>query len=146
ELDYLNKWQVEYKWDGIRSQIIKRENEVFIWSRGEELITHQFPEIVEAIEQLNGDFVIDGELIVVQNNEVANFSELQKRLNRKTITKKMVTDRPISLYAYDLLEYNLVYFTIKKLKIITNILEELLEKNSHRQLVLSPLVYFNNWH
>lgn len=145
ELENIKNWQVEYKWDGIRSQIIKRENEVYIWSRGEELITHQFPEIVEAIEQLNGDFVIDGELIVVQNNEVANFSELQKRLNRKTITKKMLIDLPVSLYAYDLLEYNLEDFRINKLKVRRNKLEELLEKNNHPQLVLSPLVHVNNW-
>ena len=53
-------WQIEYKWDGIRGQIIKRKEEVFIWSRGEELVTQQFPEIVEAISKLEGSFVIDG--------------------------------------------------------------------------------------
>src|SRR5690606_38493585 len=112
ELENIKNWQVEYKWDGIRSQIIKRENEVFIWSRGEELITHQFPEIVEAIEQSKGDLRIEGDLIGVKKNEAAKCSERQKRLNGKTITKKMLIDLPVSLYAYDLLEYNLADFRI----------------------------------
>ena len=77
-----NNWQAEFKWDGIRGQFIKRNDEIFIWSRGEELVTEQFPEIVTALKQVVGNFVIDGEILVVKDNRVLNFNELQKRLNR----------------------------------------------------------------
>jgi len=79
----VDDWQVEYKWDGIRGQVIKRDNEVFIWSRGEELITDQFPEIVADILNWEGDFVLDGEILPVADAHVLDFSVLQKRLNRK---------------------------------------------------------------
>ncbi|MEM6516693.1 MAG: ATP-dependent DNA ligase [Bacteroidota bacterium] len=104
ELGYVSDWQVEYKWDGIRGQIVKRNDEIFIWSRGEELVTNQFPELVEAIKQLEGDFVIDGEILALKDNEVLLFNDLQKRLNRKNVTKKLLDDVPIGFYVYDMME------------------------------------------
>ena len=86
ELGKPEEWQAEYKWDGIRGQLIKRNTEIFIWSRGEELVTPQFPELVTALEHIPGNFVLDGEILAVNDDEVLNFNELQKRLNRKTIT------------------------------------------------------------
>ena len=97
-------WQIEYKWDGIRGQIIKRKEEVFIWSRGEELVTQQFPEIVEALSKLEGSFVIDGEILAIKDNSVLLFNDLQKRLNRKNVTKKLLEEVPVGLYVYDILE------------------------------------------
>lgn len=105
ELGEITDWQAEYKWDGIRGQFIRREGEVFIWSRGEELVTDQFPEIRDALLSWKDDFVLDGEILVFKDGAVQNFSELQKRLNRKTITKKIMDDLPVVVYAYDLLEY-----------------------------------------
>jgi DNA ligase-1 len=96
-----DEWLIEYKWDGIRGQIIKRNDEVFIWSRGEELVTEQFPEIKETVQQMKGNFVIDGEILAVKDDKVLNFNELQKRLNRKTLTKKMLSEIPIQVFAYD---------------------------------------------
>src|SRR5690606_26803916 len=105
ELGDVQDWQIEYKWDGIRGQFIKRGEEVFIWSRGEELVTDQFPEIRDILLQWQGNFVIDGEILVVKEQEVMNFSALQKRLNRKTISKKLLEEFPIQVYAYDLIEW-----------------------------------------
>ena len=97
-------WQAEWKWDGIRGQIIKRGGEIFIWSRGEELITPQFPELEKLIEVLPDGTVLDGEILAVQDGKVLSFSSLQKRLNRKTISKKHLDDSPIGFFVYDLLE------------------------------------------
>ncbi len=102
----LSDWQFEYKWDGIRGQIIKRNGEVFIWSRGEELISDQFPELVQEVLTWDGNFVLDGEILAIRNGEVCNFSELQKRLNRKNLSRKMLADIPAGMYIYDLLEWN----------------------------------------
>lgn len=101
----IDDWQIEYKWDGIRGQFIKRNEEVFIWSRGEELITDQFPEIRDTLQCWRGNFVIDGEILVVKEQTVMNFSALQRRLNRKTITKKLMEEYPVKVYAYDLMEW-----------------------------------------
>jgi DNA ligase-1 len=101
-----NNWIVEQKWDGIRGQIVKRNNEIFIWSRGEDLVTQQFPELIEAMSNFKDDFVIDGEILAMKGNDVLLFNDLQKRLNRKNVTKKLLEDVPIGFYAYDLLEFN----------------------------------------
>ena len=103
-LGNIQEWQIEYKWDGIRGQVIKRNEEVYIWSRGEELVTQQFPELVEEIQQWKGNFVIDGEILAMKNNAVLLFNDLQKRLNRKHVTKKLREEVPVGFYIYDLLE------------------------------------------
>ncbi|WP_299519029.1 ATP-dependent DNA ligase [Winogradskyella sp.] len=106
ELGESNDWIIEQKWDGIRGQIVKRNNEIYIWSRGEELVTKQFTELVEAVNNFKDDFVIDGEILAMKDNDVLLFNDLQKRLNRKNVTKKLLEEVPIGFYAYDILEYN----------------------------------------
>jgi len=106
ELGEPDEWLVEQKWDGIRGQIVKRNNEIYIWSRGEELVTKQFPELVEAIANFQDDFVIDGEILAMKDNDVLLFNDLQKRLNRKNVTKKLLEEVPVGFKAYDILEYN----------------------------------------
>ena len=145
ELGEVNNWQAEYKWDGIRGQFIKRNGEVFIWSRGEELVTEQFPEIKEALLQMPGNFVIDGEVLVFKDDKVLNFSELQKRLNRKIISKKMLQDLPVVIFAYDMLEFEGEDVRPKPLVERRVLLEALLEKNSSSQLQLSSIISFENW-
>ena len=107
ELGDISEWQIEYKWDGIRGQIIKRNDEIYIWSRGEELVTQQFPELVDEISKLSGDFVIDGEILALKDSQVLLFNDLQKRLNRKNVTKKMLLDIPVGFYIYDVLEWQM---------------------------------------
>ena len=148
ELDDLgetNEWQVEYKWDGIRGQIIKRKEEVFIWSRGEELVTEQFPELVEAVAQLEGSFVIDGEILAIKDSAVLLFNDLQKRLNRKNVTKKLMEEVPVGLYMYDILEINEVdlrKFSMEERRVK---LEELFKQNTSNILKLSEVINFKNW-
>ena len=99
------QWLAEWKWDGIRAQVIKRADEVFIWSRGEDLITPQFPEVVEAVAPLPNGHVLDGEILCWQGDRPLPFNHLQKRLGRKRVTKKVRQEHPVRFIAYDLLEY-----------------------------------------
>ncbi|MBP1128195.1 MULTISPECIES: ATP-dependent DNA ligase [Pseudomonas] len=99
-----NDWQVEWKWDGIRAQLVKREGRLWIWSRGEELVTERFPELHSLVSGLPDGTVIDGE-IVVWKDAVQPFALLQQRIGRKTLSKKVLEDAPVAVLAYDLLEY-----------------------------------------
>ena len=99
-------WMVEWKYDGIRGQVIKREGQVWIWTRGEELATERFPEIVAMAQPLPDGTVIDGEILVWNDadNRPAPFSTLQQRIGRKNLSKKILEEAPVSFMAYDLLE------------------------------------------
>jgi DNA ligase-1 len=145
ELGTPEEWIVEYKWDGIRGQFIKREGEVFIWSRGEELVTDQFPEIKEELEKWEGNFVIDGEILAYKDEKVLNFNELQKRLNRKTLSKKMLEEIPISVFAYDLLEWEGEDFREVPFHQRREQLMLLLELNSSEKVYLSERIDFDVW-
>ena len=106
DLGQLSEWQVEWKWDGIRSQVIQRGGEVFIWSRGEDLITERFPEIADAAAELPAGTVLDGEILPWIDDRVLPFTELQKRIGRKNLSAKILRDVPVILQAYDLLEFD----------------------------------------
>ena len=97
-------WQVEWKWDGIRAQLVKRDGRLWIWSRGEELVTERFPELHSLVSGLPDGTVIDGE-IVVWKDAVQPFALLQQRIGRKTLSKKVLEDAPVAILAYDLLEH-----------------------------------------
>ena len=105
KLGDVRRWQAEWKWDGIRAQVIKRQGRVFIWSRGEELVTDKYPEIEIAAAELPDGTVIDGEILPWRNNRPLHFAELQRRIGRKTVGKKLLADVPVILMAYDLLEH-----------------------------------------
>ena len=145
ELGKPEEWQAEYKWDGIRGQLIKRNTEIFIWSRGEELVTPQFPELVTALEHIPGNFVLDGEILAVNDDEVLNFNELQKRLNRKTITPKMLREIPVKVFVYDILEFNDEDLREKPLSERRKILENLIETYPVEDIKISGNVPFKNW-
>ncbi|HEX2543644.1 MAG TPA: ATP-dependent DNA ligase [Ramlibacter sp.] len=113
-LGSVGDWMVEWKYDGIRGQVIKRGGQVWIWSRGEELVTERFPEIVELAQALPDGTVIDGEILVwkegadPETGEIldrpAPFALLQQRIGRKNLTKKILAEAPVTFMAYDLLE------------------------------------------
>lgn len=103
-LGNVTEWQAEWKWDGIRAQVIKRENQVFIWSRGEDLITAKFPELQRAAQKLPDGTVIDGEILPWKDDRPLHFAELQRRIGRKNVTRKILETAPVVLMAYDLLE------------------------------------------
>ena len=98
------EWQVEWKWDGIRAQLVRRRGKTLLWSRGEELLAGRFPEVEQTAEFLPDGTVIDGELVAWRDGVPLPFSELQRRINRKTIGKKLLGDVPCAMLAYDLLE------------------------------------------
>ncbi|MAD96308.1 MAG: ATP-dependent DNA ligase [Flavobacteriaceae bacterium] len=148
ELDELgnpNEWQVEYKWDGIRGLVIKRNNEVFIWSRGEELVTNQFPELVEYFLTFPHDFVIDGEILAVKKEGVLLFNDLQKRLNRKNVSKKMMQEIPVGFFAYDLLEFQGENVTQQSMEERRKKLEVVLENRETDTVRLSEIIEFSEW-
>jgi DNA ligase 1 len=98
------EWQVEWKWDGIRAQLVRRRGKTLLWSRGEELLAGRFPEVEQTAEFLPDGTVIDGELVAWRDGAPLPFSELQRRINRKTVGKKLLADVPCAMLAYDLLE------------------------------------------
>lgn len=104
DLGDISDWQAEWKWDGIRAQVIKRAGQVFIWSRGEDLMTERFPEIAKAAELLPDGTVLDGEILPWIDEKVMPFTELQKRIGRKNLTAKILSEVPVILQTYDLLE------------------------------------------
>jgi DNA ligase-1 len=98
-------WLAEWKWDGIRAQLVKRQGQAFLWSRGDEPIAHQFPEICEEAKRLP-DCVLDGEVLAWKGGRVQPFAALQKRLGRKEPGKKVLAENPVAFLVYDLLEFD----------------------------------------
>jgi DNA ligase-1 len=96
-------WLVEWKWDGIRGQLMRRSGEIFLWSRGEELITERFPELIQAAARLPDGVVLDGE-VLAWDGSVLPFSALQRRIGRDRLTEQLLGDAPVAFLAYDLLE------------------------------------------
>ena len=82
-------WQAEWKWDGIRSQLIRRGGRTYMWTRGEELVTDRYPELLALGDTLPEGTVIDGEILPWKDGVVLPFAQLQKRIGRKTIGKKL---------------------------------------------------------
>ncbi len=105
-LGCVSDWLVEWKYDGIRAQVVKRRSQVHIWSRGEELLTESFPEVVAAASAWPDGTVLDGELLVWPPgaSQPLPFNALQTRITRKTISKKLLAESPVVLLAYDQLE------------------------------------------
>ena len=98
------EWQAEWKWDGARAQLVRRGDACSIWTRGEELVNDSFPEILAAAAALPEGDVLDGELLAVRDGTLLGFAALSKRISRRRVTKKVLTDVPCVFVAYDLLE------------------------------------------
>lgn len=105
DLGDVANWSAEHKWDGIRSQVIVRNDELFIWSRGEELVTDKYPEFEIFTSKIPNGTVIDGELLPFPDGEIGTFNDMQKRIGRKTVSKALLKKVPVILKAYDLLEW-----------------------------------------
>ena len=104
DLGAVADWQAEWKWDGMRAQLVRRGAELAVWSRGEELVNDAFPEIAAAGAALPPGTVLDGELLAVAAGRLLPFAMLSKRASRKTVTKKILAEIPCVFVAYDLLE------------------------------------------
>jgi DNA ligase-1 len=147
-------WQIEYKWDGIRAQLIVRRGKVFLWSRGEELLNGRFPEVEAALALLPDGTVLDGELLAWQDARPMPFTALQRRLNRKTVGKKLLSDVPVHLVAYDCLELEGRDIRGEPMrerrKALEHVHEQLTAKHAERGVTpltvsLSPLINVASW-
>ena len=98
------EWQAEWKWDGIRAQVIRRGGRTYIWSRGGELVTDRFPELVAAAEKLPDGTALDGEIMPWMKGTALPFAQLQRRIGRKKLGPKILAEVPVALVTYDLLE------------------------------------------
>jgi DNA ligase-1 len=140
-----NEWQAEWKWDGIRGQVIKRADELFVWSRGEELMTDKFPEYHSLKNLLPDNVVLDGEIIPSIDKKPLPFALLQTRIGRKNITKKNLQEAPIAFFAYDILEYNGKDIREESLEKRRSLLEEIVAGIEHPSLLISPVINFSSW-
>ncbi|MBU1357486.1 MAG: ATP-dependent DNA ligase [Gammaproteobacteria bacterium] len=146
-------WQVEWKWDGIRAQLVRRNGRVWLWSRGEELVTDRFPELAAMGEALPDGTVLDGEIVVWRSPageddaeaRVQPFAELQRRIGRKTLGPKLLRDIPVVLLAYDLLEWQGRDLRAMPQEQRRALLDDLLAHTRHPSLVASPLLQGDSW-
>ncbi|MBW4435639.1 MAG: ATP-dependent DNA ligase [Pleurocapsa minor GSE-CHR-MK-17-07R] len=138
-------WQVEWKWDGIRSQVIARGGDIFIWSRGEELVTERFPEIASAARALPEGTVIDGEILPWKDGHVLPFALLQQRIGRKNLTKRILQDIPAVVLAYDVLEWGGVDIRERPLDERRALLDSIVGAANSPSLLMSPLVGAQSW-
>jgi DNA ligase-1 len=135
------EWIAEWKWDGIRSQMIRRQGQTFVWSRGEELVTERFPELVQVATLLPEGTAIDGEIMPWKDGLPLPFAQMQRRIGRKALGPKILADVPVVLLAYDVLEWrgeDVREWPIERRR-------EMLRSVVRGALVLSPEVPFATW-
>lgn len=146
ELGEPHEWQAEWKWDGIRGQMIKREGELFVWSRGEDLVTGKFPEFSSIKDVIPGGTVLDGEILPFRDGQVLPFNVLQTRIGRKNITPKILKDAPVVFLSYDIMEWegkDIRSWPLRERRaLLTKVVEQV---NRPHVLRLSPVVEYNEW-
>lgn len=145
-------WLAEWKWDGIRGEIIQRNGQLFVWSRGEELMTERFPEYAPLQHLLPAGIVLDGEIICLSpsGSDAIDFlplpfARLQTRIGRKNISKKQLTEAPVAFIAYDLLEFGGEDFRERSQEERRSVLERVVSEVHLPVLRLSPFIPFHNW-
>jgi DNA ligase-1 len=144
-LGELDDWQVEWKYDGIRAQLVRRAAQNYLWSRGEDLISERFPELCSV--RLPEGTVVDGEVLVWDHaNEVpAPFAELQRRIGRKTLSAKLLAELPAVLVCYDLLELDGVDLRALPQHERRALLETQVAAIDQPQLKISPTIHADSW-
>ncbi|WP_318312168.1 ATP-dependent DNA ligase [Flagellimonas crocea] len=160
DLGDVSEWSAEHKWDGIRSQVILRNDEIFVWSRGEELVTDKYPEFEAFVGVIPNGTVLDGELLPYPKGEIGTFKDLQTRIGRKNISKSLLERIPVKLKVYDLLEWqgkdirNKTY--LERRQILESLISTTLNHHDHERsrsdtsqnelpLLLSQRVQFDSW-
>ncbi len=139
------EWQAEWKWDGIRAQVIRRDGQTFIWSRGDELITERFPEIAAAAEFLPDGTVLDGEIMPWKDGVPLPFAQLQRRIGRKTLGAKLLAELPAVLVVYDLLETEGHDFRSEPLEARRARMERVVTDSRSTAFLPSPVIALANW-
>lgn len=141
----LPDWQVEWKWDGIRGQLIHRNGIISLWSRGEELVTERFPELTAAGAMLPDGTAIDGEILAWKQDLPLPFQQLQTRIGRKKPGKKLLNEVPVIFMAYDLLEHQGKDIRSQPLLLRRTLLEQTIKNTSAAELRCSPLINADTW-
>jgi DNA ligase-1 len=145
DLGNRDDWQVEWKWDGIRCQIVIRDGKIFIWSRGEELVTDKFPELHILKETVPDGTVIDGEIICHDGQDPLPFHLLQTRIGRKNVSAQTMKKAPVKIIAYDLLEHKNEDVREVPLQQRRKWLEEIVEKANSEELMISKILQEKDW-
>jgi DNA ligase-1 len=138
------EWIAERKWDGIRGQIIVRDGQLYVWSRGEELVTDKYPEYQVMLSLLPDGTVIDGEILPFKDDLPLTFNHLQTRIGRKIISPKLLKDVPVSFVAYDVLEWKGEDIRNWRFEDRRKKIEAICSQKSN-VLRLSPRVEFTTW-
>jgi DNA ligase-1 len=136
-------WLVEWKWDGIRAQLVRRNGQVWLWSRGEELITLRFPEIAAAATHVSDGAVLDGEVLAFVDGKPMPFSALQQRIGRQRQLAQVMRVVPVVFMAYDVLESNGADVREQPLEARRTLLESIVRHDG--VIRLSPLVSADSW-
>lgn len=146
-LGNIEDWSVEHKWDGIRSQVIIRDGELFVWSRGEELVTDKYPEFYDFLKVIPNGTVLDGEILPFMNGKLGTFNDLQTRIGRKKVSKALLEKVPVVLRLYDLLEWEGKDIRSMKFTERRAILDTLATTaiQTGITLQLSPIYNFKSW-
>lgn len=145
-LGAVEDWQVEWKWDGIRSQLIRRRGETFLWTRGEELVTERYPELGTLGAFLPEGTVLDGEILPFKDGAPLPFAQLQRRIGRKTLGKAILSEVPVVLVAYDLIEGEGRDLRAEPISTRRKLLEELVAALAQPgRLIVSPIVAATSW-
>ncbi|MTI22012.1 ATP-dependent DNA ligase [Fulvivirga sp. RKSG066] len=139
------EWIVERKWDGIRGQIIVRGGEIYVWSRGEELVTDKYPEYEPLKEKLPDGTVLDGEILPFKDGSPLPFNLLQTRIGRKNLSKNILQKAPVVFKSYDVLEWKGEDIREKPFKERREILERLVVNTEADALHISEVVHFEKW-
>lgn len=140
-------WSAEHKWDGIRSQTIIRDGQIFVWSRGEELVTDKYPEFQAFVNVIPDGTVLDAEILPFPNNDIGTFNDLQTRIGRKTVSAALLKKTPVILKVYDILEWKNEDIRTVAYQERRFLLEQLFDeiKNKGLPIRLSERVQFSTW-
>lgn len=146
-LGTIDHWLIEYKYDGIRGQIITRNKQVYIWSRGEDLMTDKFPEFHPLTTLLPDGTVLDGEILPYKDASILPFAVMQTRIGRKLLSKKILETAPLIMICYDLLEFDgediRALPLLKRRQLLEGLFTSLPEKGI--PLKISPTITCQNW-
>ena len=139
------EWQTEHKWDGIRGQLIVRGGRHFVWSRGEELVTDKYPEFEPLCGALPQGTVLDGEILAWKDRAPLPFAEMQKRIGRKSVGKKLLAEVPVVFMAYDIMESGGQDIRQRPLLERRALLEQTVVRAAHPSLLISEVLGFSTW-
>lgn len=145
DLGDVAEWIFEYKWDGIRGQLVKRNGKMHVWSRGEELVTEKYPEYQDLAAKLPDGTVLDGEILAMQDGKPLSFHLLQQRIGRKTVSKKQLQEVPVHFMAYDILESEGKDIRERPQEERRRILEDVASQTAADHLHLSEMIEPRDW-